>query len=86
MGRELLSKLKLLATLEKASAMEKYEQSHVRKLSYAATEDTASGVGKSSINFLISNFPFSYFRERNTFLDSAFHKILENFISLPKNW
>lgn len=47
MGRELITKLKVLATLEKASAMEKYEQSHVRKLSYAATEDTASGIGNS---------------------------------------
>ena len=47
MGRELITKLKVLVTLEKASAMEKFEQSHVRKLSYAATEDTTSGVGKS---------------------------------------
>lgn len=45
MGRELLTKLKLLATLEKTSAMEKFEQSHVRKLSFAATEDTTSCVG-----------------------------------------
>lgn len=45
LGRELLTNLKTLATLEKASTMEKYEQSHVRKLSYAATEDTVSCVG-----------------------------------------
>lgn len=51
MGRELITKLKVLATLEKASAMEKYEQSRVRKLSYAATEDTASGVGKFHVIF-----------------------------------
>ncbi|XP_065212946.1 uncharacterized protein LOC135840375 [Planococcus citri] len=49
MGRELLTKLKTLATLEKTSAMEKYEQSHVRKLSYAATEETASGIDNESV-------------------------------------
>ena len=46
MGRELVTKLKILVTLEKAFAMEKYEQSRIRKFSYAATEDTTSGVGK----------------------------------------
>lgn len=48
-------KLKILATLEKASAMDTYEQSYVRKLSYAATEDTTSGVG----NFFFFFFLFS---------------------------